>query len=48
MCYSKKINVTIDVLKINIKKQTTFDKNRERYFFLIETIDDVDVLLILK
>ena len=48
ICCSKKIDVTTDVLKINIKERTTFDKNRERYFFLIETVDGVDVLLILK
>ena len=45
---SKKIDVIIDVLKINIKKRMTFDKNRERYFFLIEAVDDVNVLLTLK
>ena len=45
---SKKIDVIINVLKNNIKNQTTFDKNHERYFFLIKIIDDVNVLLILK
>ena len=48
MNFSKKTIVTVDVLKINIKKQTSFDKNRERYFFLIEIVDDIDVLFVLS
>ena len=32
---SKKIDVTIDVLNVNIKKRTSFDKNRKRYFFYL-------------
>ena len=46
MKFSKKTIVTIDVLKINIKKRTSFNKNRKRYFFLIKTIDDVNVLFV--
>ena len=48
MKFLKKIIVTIDVLKINIKKRTLFNKNRERYFFLIKIVDDVDVLFVLS
>ena len=47
MNFSKKTIVTINVLKINIKKRTSFDKNRERYFFLIKIVDDVNVLFVL-
>ena len=47
MNFSKKTIVINNVLKINIKKRTSFDKNRKRYFFLIEIVDDVDVLFVL-
>ena len=46
MNFLKKIIVTINVLKINIKKQTSFNKNCKR-FFLIKIVDDVDVLFVL-
>ena len=48
VCCSKKTDVTADVLKVNTKERTTFDKNRERYFFLIKAVGGVDVLLILE
>ena len=48
MNFSKKIIVTINVLKINIKKRTSFNKNRKRYFFLIKIVDNVDVLFVLS
>ena len=48
MSFSKKTIVRVGVLKINTKKRTSLDRNRERYFFLIEVVDDVDVLFVLS